>query len=118
MAGTSDVMFGDSPEPLQNKKACSGCQSPGNGACPPGQCRTRSGPGPHRPIDIDRTPFMTETRRVNGALKVHGAPKGAWHLDGNGKAETVVWIGVTAERVPDSLTVAARLLTRQGVILK
>ncbi|MEY3174262.1 MAG: hypothetical protein RLZZ436_2176 [Planctomycetota bacterium] len=38
---------------------------PGNGACPPGQRGTRSGPGPHRPIDIDRTPFMIQTRRVS-----------------------------------------------------
>jgi hypothetical protein len=28
--------------------------------------------GRYRPIDIDRTPFMIETRRVYGALKVHG----------------------------------------------
>jgi hypothetical protein len=28
--------------------------------------------GRYRPIDIDRTPFMIETTRVYGALKVHG----------------------------------------------
>jgi hypothetical protein len=36
----------------------------------------RGAPGAHggryRPIDIDRSPFMNETRRVYGALKVHG----------------------------------------------
>jgi hypothetical protein len=41
---------------------------PGNGACPRGQRRTRSGPGLNRPIDIDRTPLRLETRRVNGNL--------------------------------------------------
>jgi hypothetical protein len=28
--------------------------------------------GRYRPIDIDRSPFRMENRRVNGALKVHG----------------------------------------------
>jgi hypothetical protein len=46
---------------------------------PPVTVRTRAAsvaPGAHeglyRPIDIDRTPFMIETRRVYGLLKVHG----------------------------------------------
>ena len=44
--------------------------------------------GRYRPIDIDRTPFMMENRRVNGGLKVHGTLTGRRLGRGSARVES------------------------------
>ena len=43
---------------------------------------------PHRPIDIDRSPFMMENRRVNGGLKVPGTLTGRRLGRGSARVES------------------------------
>jgi hypothetical protein len=52
--------------PLHCDHACGGCQFPGNGARLRCQRRSRSVPGPHRPIDIGRKPCSVWSRRFHG----------------------------------------------------
>jgi hypothetical protein len=62
---------------------------------PPVTVRARvasAAPGAHqgryRPIDIDRSPFMMENRRVNGGLKVHGTLTGRRLGRGSARVES------------------------------